>query len=83
MESLANLRKEKSKLLKYKRVDDERARLKADIFNLKHGNKIKAVRNVAVKLKGFAQGYGNKGKSKGKSKNPFGKGSVLNPRSIW
>lgn len=84
MSSLTQLRKEKGRLLRQKKRSDEESRLKRQIFMMKHGGKVKAIRKLGGTLRGYAEKYqANQGSSKSKSKNPFGKGSVFNPRSVW
>jgi vacuolar-type H+-ATPase subunit E/Vma4 len=64
MATLAQLQRERARLMKLKQAEmirqrkiDEKAQLKREIFNLKYGSKIDKVKKVGNKLRGFAEKY--------------------------
>jgi hypothetical protein len=67
MATLAQLRAERNRLLKLSRKDNEKARLKREIFNMKYGSKIASVKKGFGTLQGFARSYQKRSSGKGSS----------------
>lgn len=79
MVSLKELIKKKEKLMKEKAIQDEKAKLKSEIFELKHGGKVRILKNIgktiakgAVKagqgFANYAEKYNERSSSQSKEK---------------